>query len=354
MEMNRIYLTSALALLLVLMLVGYASARPIAHLSSNEWESGLINDQPIPHIIRNLLFLSNRGDETLIWRIELESIHADSATPPLENWIIVDQDSGNLEAGAVVPITYGMITGNLNGGSHIVDIHFLSNDPADPDQVFRSTLNINGVPLLDVLPDPLDFSEAFEALTAGQSYSLPLRLFNDGTDDLDVQDIGWAEASDQFQIEFNHGVVRHPGEYLNLPVTFQAAEPGDYEADLVITSNDPNEGERHVHLQASIAGDRVRGGLAPQPPTTFAITSISPNPFNSTTTISYNIARPGFIRLGVFDIEGRQVGTLRDGFAAAGSYRAEWSAAGTGSGSYVIRLEGPDGVNESRKMMLTK
>jgi len=64
-----------------------------------------------------------------------------------------------------------------------------------------------------------------------------------------------------------------------------------------------------------------------------------PNPFNSSTTISYDLARPGFVRLGVYDAGGRLVGTVKEGYAGTGKYLVVWNGGGVGNGVYYLNLE---------------
>jgi len=52
----------------------------------------------------------------------------------------------------------------------------------------------------------------------------------------------------------------------------------------------------------------------------------SPNPFNSMTRISYSLPRACSVRLTVFDVAGRTVATLVDGYRDAGTYTHIWEA----------------------------
>ena len=58
------------------------------------------------------------------------------------------------------------------------------------------------------------------------------------------------------------------------------------------------------------------------PPTTSRLEPNYPNPFNSTTQISYRLATPGPVRLDIYNILGQQVHTLVDQVQAAGFYQA--------------------------------
>jgi len=78
---------------------------------------------------------------------------------------------------------------------------------------------------------------------------------------------------------------------------------------------------------------------SPLTPYTLLLEPPFPNPFNSSTTISYDIARPGFVRLGVYDAGGRLVGTVKEGYAGAGKYSAVWNGGNVGSGTYFLNLE---------------
>jgi len=67
--------------------------------------------------------------------------------------------------------------------------------------------------------------------------------------------------------------------------------------------------------------------------------SAFPNPFNSSTTISYSLPTPGRYAIDVIDIHGRLVTSLDGGWKEAGSYRASWNPAmSAASGSYMLVL----------------
>ncbi|MFC2150158.1 T9SS type A sorting domain-containing protein [Calditrichota bacterium] len=64
-----------------------------------------------------------------------------------------------------------------------------------------------------------------------------------------------------------------------------------------------------------------------------------PNPFNSSTTISYSLPSPGSVSLTIFDTQGRELQHIAGGFKSAGSYSVVWNAAGLPSGVYYGKLE---------------
>ena len=93
-------------------------------------------------------------------------------------------------------------------------------------------------------------------------------------------------------------------------------------------------------------------------PQKFALDLNYPNPFNSSTTIRYRIEEPGRVRLEIFDVQGKKVKTLADGYTGLGVYRVEWDGADASgkpvaTGVYIVRLQkGP--VSLFHKMLLLK
>jgi hypothetical protein len=78
-----------------------------------------------------------------------------------------------------------------------------------------------------------------------------------------------------------------------------------------------------------------------------------PNPFNPSTTVSYDIPTPSVVILKVFNILGQEVATLVDEFQSAGTKTVRFDATGFASGMYLFRLQA-DRYVETRKTILTK
>ena len=78
-----------------------------------------------------------------------------------------------------------------------------------------------------------------------------------------------------------------------------------------------------------------------------------PNPFNPVTVISYQLEHGTEIQLEVFDILGRKVAVLADGFREAGTHRVEFNALDLSSGVYIYRLRSNE-FELNRSMTLIK
>ncbi|HEY9165687.1 MAG TPA: T9SS type A sorting domain-containing protein [Candidatus Kryptonia bacterium] len=88
-------------------------------------------------------------------------------------------------------------------------------------------------------------------------------------------------------------------------------------------------------------------------PIEFYLSQNYPNPFNPTTTISYNLQKAGHVTLKVYDVLGREVATLFDGFKTAGSHTTSFDASALASGVYFYRIVAGQFVS-TKKMLLMK
>lgn len=73
---------------------------------------------------------------------------------------------------------------------------------------------------------------------------------------------------------------------------------------------------------------------------------------SGSTRISYSVPRDGNVRLAVFDVSGRKVGDLVNGFQAAGTHRVDWNAEGHPSGIYFYRLTAGNHIKTQKLMLL--
>jgi len=76
-----------------------------------------------------------------------------------------------------------------------------------------------------------------------------------------------------------------------------------------------------------------------QLPQAYAMSQNYPNPFNATTSLSFDLPGSGWIGLAVYDLSGRKVADLVNGWRDAGSHRVTFDASNFASGIYICRLE---------------
>jgi hypothetical protein len=74
----------------------------------------------------------------------------------------------------------------------------------------------------------------------------------------------------------------------------------------------------------------------------FALGQSEPNPVPGATTIRFDLPRAEYVRLEVFDLQGRRIVTLAEGRHEAGSHALEWRPKAVvpriAPGVYVYRL----------------
>jgi hypothetical protein len=117
---------------------------------------------------------------------------------------------------------------------------------------------------------------------------------------------------------------------------------GGYLSNTYLGTGFPTGGAAAVHPEASNPN-----------PADFNLQQNYPNPFNPSTEISYNLPRAGNVSLRVYDLLGRRVAVLVDGFATAGNYRATFDGTHLSSGIYIAHLQAGN-HSENCKMVLLK
>ena len=86
----------------------------------------------------------------------------------------------------------------------------------------------------------------------------------------------------------------------------------------------------------------------------FSLLPNYPNPFNSSTVISFELRAASPVKLAVYDILGREVAILETRNSHLGTNKVVWDAEGLGSGVYFMRLSVIGGQSSVRKAMLVK
>ena len=88
-------------------------------------------------------------------------------------------------------------------------------------------------------------------------------------------------------------------------------------------------------------------------PSAYVLEANYPNPFNPSTQIHYEVPHDGNVHVAVYDLLGREVASLVDGFKPAGRYDVRFNANGIASGVYFYRLRAGSFV-QTRKLVLAR
>jgi hypothetical protein len=95
------------------------------------------------------------------------------------------------------------------------------------------------------------------------------------------------------------------------------------------------------------------GNIGGEVPSEYSLSQNYPNPFNPVTRINFAIPKQCFVTLRIYDMLGREVGTLVNEVKAPGNYAVDFSAPELSSGVYFYRLNS-GGFSDIKKFVLLK
>jgi hypothetical protein len=108
----------------------------------------------------------------------------------------------------------------------------------------------------------------------------------------------------------------------------------------------------------TIDGSKLNVNESDLVPETFALHANYPNPFNPTTTISYDLPKRSQVTLGIYDLLGKQIKTLVNQSQDAGNKIAMWDGTDdlgrpVSAGVYLYQIQAGE-FTQTRKMLLLK
>jgi hypothetical protein len=79
-----------------------------------------------------------------------------------------------------------------------------------------------------------------------------------------------------------------------------------------------------------------------------------PNPFNPSTTISYSLKKPSWVRLKLYNLLGEEIKTLVNAYQNSSTYSIHIDASDLASGIYYYKLRIGNNFSETKKILLQK
>lgn len=146
--------------------------------------------------------------------------------------------------------------------------------------------------------------------------------------------------------------VLKPADSLKVTIAFSPAVLTTY-AETLLVYNDSYVNVLRVPLVGKGDTFTDAGPLATAMPTGFALLQNFPNPFNPSTEIMFILEEAGMVSLRVYDLLGREIAVLQDGWLDAGSHQVRFTAAGLPSGMYIYQVRAGE-HNAVRRMLLMK
>ncbi len=225
-----------------------------------------------------------------------------------------------------------------------------------------------------VVKDAADAGLTIRSLTAHRS---PLGLVFDTTNSMggqytgDAFVLGWTgsndsgllsrmgdEGDDMFHLEFTQN-----GDELEMKTTrivrgllnpIDAEIVGNKVYVLEFKTSWVNNGAATAVYEITFPAFGTNSEGEPEVAESFRLYQNYPNPFNPSTTITLDIATPGFVELEVTDVMGRSIATLARQPLSARSHTFSFDGSALSSGIYFYTLSIDGKIAETRKMMLIK
>ncbi|MDP8240184.1 MAG: T9SS type A sorting domain-containing protein [Candidatus Hatepunaea meridiana] len=118
---------------------------------------------------------------------------------------------------------------------------------------------------------------------------------------------------------------------------------------LTVYEEDDRDNTDRIYLRVTVREPNDVTDLPnPDIPKTFELSEAIPNPFNSTTRISYSLDSDAHITLSLFDLSGREVAKLVNRQMTSGKHSVSWDASDLPSGIYMCRLSAGSKVKTTK------
>ncbi len=240
-------------------------------------------------------------------------------------------------------------------GQYSGELIISSNDPDTPELVIQLSAECILPPVIQCDPLFVDI-----VLTNNQIHEEILTLSNIGYSDLNCELViidssqfaGWLSIDqDSFIIQPNGS------EEIIISFDPDGLETGQYSAEIVINNNDPMQEELIIPITMTLNYTNADDDLIV---TASKLIGNYPNPFNPSTTISFELATENIenTRVEIYNLKGQKIRQLINGQLAAGQHSVEWngkddSGKPVSSGIYFYKLKNGR-YSSTKKMILLK
>ena len=192
-----------------------------------------------------------------------------------------------------------------------------------------------------------DAEQEFVDVQTSTTAEVELEIRNVGLDTLEIIDMYITPERGRFGFDFEWEDLL-PGFSATGYVLFFPDREGEYEAVLHIESNDRDEGL----LEIPISGTALEIEESSIIPNDFSITSVHPNPFNSSVRIGFDLPAAELVSLKIYDTSGSMVAELLNWNLPKGSHRVTWAADDFPAGIYIAQLSTPSAAKTAKLVLV--
>jgi hypothetical protein len=244
-------------------------------------------------------------------------------------YLRIDGPLGSYPAFGTVSVINGSVAGESYSWEHTMEAHQpehqLSQAPDPPNPLDDYRLDINY---------RVEYETAYATFLNNNEFSLKL---DTGVTDVFIADEGNYQSYAAFQPAEGYGFEDNVSEGA---ISFVLPTDDPYYA--VFSSRELCKNSVRLNLVVDVYRNGAPG-VSPESgadlPLTFALEAPHPNPFNDETVVRFDIAEAGEAKVAVYDVSGRVIAVLSDGYLPQGRYETVWAASGSASGVYIVSLD---------------
>ncbi|MEM7549610.1 MAG: choice-of-anchor D domain-containing protein [Bacteroidota bacterium] len=164
------------------------------------------------------------------------------------SFVTVSPSSGVLTKTQSLDVDVNFDASNLLPGLYTQDLVLFTNDPNLPELTIPASLTVLSAPDITVSPDSI-----IEELTEGEVVTRSITVENSGEADLTFEIVIDSVSSQFLSISDTSGVVTgESSSTVDLTLDATTLEPGQYFAEVIFNSNDPDQPSESVFVQLTV------------------------------------------------------------------------------------------------------
>ena len=257
--------------------------------------------------------------------------------------------TGNIDSDPLFQTTTGDSAYRLTANSPCID----AGDPSSPHDPDNTITDIGAFYFHHEAPITVSNDSLFFPPTEiAKSDSLPLMVYNTGTEDIILYSMSIGLPGIFSVNWYPMDYILEAGDSLEFEAFFAPLDTLEYNDTLRIYTS-------YATLSVYLRGEGVEGTFldvsdkTTSLPTEYAFHNPYPNPFNPETTFMYDLPDAGHVSLVIYDVLGREVDRLIDGWQNPGYYQTTFNGANLSSGTFFAKLEARD-YRQIKKILLIK
>jgi hypothetical protein len=322
--------------------IGFSRQHDIRRLSNGDislFDNGVYHPIPVSSAISYKLDEINKT-ATLVYRISHDAIYTDTEGS------VQQMANGNLVIGwGQIWYPYPMLTEVTPNDSIAFDM--TSEVDYNNYRALKYQWKTN---LFTTNTDSINFGN----FLTGTPVTKQFTIYNPHSTSVTINEFYCSNSA--FSTTITVPVTIKPNDSLVVPVIFTPAQDSSFSVSFNVRCFGMVNGSQDMiarQVILSVSAESLASVKNNVQPEQYQLYQNYPNPFNPGTIINYQIPISGIVTLKVYDVLGREIKTLVNGFKSRGNYSVNFNAGSLSSGVYFYQLKS-GGYSSIKKMVLLK